>query len=207
MLFRLRGKYQRWIFSAALALAVVVAVLILLTNQKQTASTNTATEARQRYAALYQAAWRQDDGYSPTLVTATILVPPAVEALGRDDGRSSVEEQLWRIVQPLDSATIPIVVTFDSVTEAVPDQVIQNGLLLSTSGATLSFEDWKPLIAPTRVVNTSPSTTSQIGVAVFRAVAPIDWNALKSLTLTVSGIADQPDRTLSWTEPKLLLQL
>lgn len=205
MLSLLRGKYRLWLLSAAvLSLAVIV---FLLANHKQPSSANTADDARQRYAALYQAAWRQDDGRSPTLVTATVLVPPAVEALGRDTGRSGTEEQYWRIVKPLDASMIPVVVTFDSVAEAVTDEVIRNGLLLFAPGVMLSFEDWKPIIAPSRVVNTTAAVTSQIGIAIFRAAKPVDWDTLGSLTLTVSGIAGQADRTFLWSEPKILLQL
>jgi hypothetical protein len=206
MLSPLRGKYRLWLLGAA-ALGLVVVVFLLANHHKQPSSTNAADDARQHYAALYQAAWRQDDGRSPTLVTATVLVPPAVEALGRDTGRSGTEEQYWRIVEPLDASMIPVVVTFDSVAEAVSDEVIRNGLLLFAPGAMFSFEDWKPIIAPSRVVNTSAAVTSQIGIAIFRAAKPIDWNTLSPLTLTVSGIAGQADRTLSWNEPKMLLQL
>jgi hypothetical protein len=206
MSFHLRGKYKLWLLGAV-ALGLVAVVVVWLANHKQPSSTNTADDARQKYAALYEAAWRQDDGRSPTLVTATLLVPPAVEALGRDTGRSSTEEQYWRIVEPLDASMIPVVVTFDSVAGTVSDEVIQNGLLLFTPGATLSFEEWKPIIAPSRVVNASAAVTSQIGIAIFRAAKPIDWNTLGSLTLTVSGIAGQADRTFKWSEPKILLQL
>lgn len=206
MSFHLHGKYKLWLLGAV-ALGLAAVVVFLLVNHKKPSSTNTADDARQQYAALYEAAWRQDDGRSPTLVTATVLVPPAVEALGRDTGRSGTEEQYWRIVEPLDASMIPVVVTFDSVADAVPDSVIQNGLLLSAPGMTLSFEEWKPIIAPSRVVNASASVTSQIGIAIFRAAKPIDWNTLGSLTLTVSGIAGQTDRTFNWSEPKILLQL
>jgi hypothetical protein len=207
MSFHLRGKYKFWLLGAV-ALGLVAVVVVLLANHKQPSSKNTADDARQQYAALYDAAWRSDGvERSNMVVTATLLVPPAVEALGRDTGRSGTEEQYWRIVEPLDASMIPVVVTFDSVSGAVTDEVIQNGLLLFTPRATLSFEEWKPIIAPSRVVNAPSSVTSQIGIAIFRAAKPIDWNTLGSLTLTVSGIAGQADRTFNWSEPKILLQL
>lgn len=207
MSFHLRGKNKLWMLGAV-ALALAAVVVFLLVNHKQQSFSNTTNDARQQYAALYQAAWRPDGiERSNMVVTATLLVPPAVEALSRDTGRSGTEEQYWRIVEPLDASMIPVVVTFDSVAGAVSDDAVQNGLLLFSPGVTLSFEEWKPIIAPSRVVNTSTAVTSQIGIAIFRAAKPIDWNTLGSLTLTVSGIAGQADRTFNWSEPKVLLQL
>ncbi len=166
------------------------------------------TDSRQTYANLYQAAWRQDDGLQSTLVTATLFVPPTIQALGKDTGRSSAEEQLWQAVQGLSVRDVPIVLTFDSVTGAVPDSVLTTGLTLtSVKGPTFTFKSWTPMIAPSRVVNTNDSATSQIGVAIFSANQDVNWQTIESLQLTLHGIPSQPDRVFSWTEPRLLLQM
>lgn len=204
MSLRWNAKFT-WIGAGVVVLGLGAVVVFL---QRPTSTLNTSAAAnRQRYAALYQAAWRQDDGNSPTLMTATLLVPPAVTALGQDTGRSSAEEQLWRVLEPLDAKAIPVVVTIDSVTGAIPDETIQNSVILSAPGLSLSFDSWHPLVAPSHATTGNDAVTSQSGVAVFTAATNVDWNTLTDLKLEIHNIPGQSDRVFTWAEPRLLLQV
>lgn len=190
-----------------LVVAVGLAATVMWLQRSPSTTNTTETANRQHYAALYQAAWRQDDGTSPTLMTATLLVPPAVTALGQDTGRSSSEEQLWRTVGTLDARSIPVVITIDSVSGAIPDETIQNSLVLSATGVTLSFDSWHPLVVPSHASTGNQPVSSQSGVAVFTAATDVPWTTLTDLKLVVHDINGQPDRTFTWAEPKLLLQV
>lgn len=197
--------------SAALAAGLLLAGAFLWWSWRWPVSpaVNTGDAVnRQHYAALYQAAWRQDDGQSPMLVTATLLVPPTVQVLGQDTGRSSTEEQIWNTVNNLSATEVPIVLTIDSVTGTVTDEAIQDSLSLSSDGGpSFRLSSWSPLIAPSRIVNTNGSTSSQIGLAVFTADRVVDWNKLQILKLNVNGLVGEPQRVFTWTEPRLLLQI
>lgn len=213
MIGRPSGKYLWFGITAAVVLMVVGVVVFMIPEAPSSANTNiTNTNItntnRQRYASLYDAAWRQDSGQDTTLVTATLFVPPTIEALGHDLERSSVEEQLWNATKSLDAKTIPIVLTFDSVTGFLADEKITTSLSLQGSnGQSLNLVSWLPMIAPTRIVNTPGSTSSQIGVALFSAQADIDWQTIGTLKLTVTGIGGTELRLFSWVEPKLLFEL
>lgn len=210
MLGRPRGKFA--IIGAVVAAAAVVAgvVFILLPTDNPPASndtTNTNTD-RLRYAALYDAGWRQDSGQDATLVTATLLVPPTITALGADTARSTTEEQIWNIVKSANASTIPIILTFDSVAGSLADDRIISSLSLQADGGeTLTVQGWQPVIAPSRVINTSGNVSSQIGVALFSAPRTIDWQTIGTLTLTITGIGGEQVRVFTWTEPKVLLEL
>lgn len=172
------------------------------------ANTNTGLTPRERYATLYQAAWRQDDGIGAATVTATILTPAAVTALGQDDGRSSSEGQLYDMVKSTDARIIPILITVDSIDRAIPDVELSTRLILTAAGGPKFVTgEWRPLIAPTRVVNTNQSTSSQIGVVLFRADQEFDWTTLGSLQLIAKNIGGTADRVLTWAQPGLLSEL
>lgn len=193
---------------AVILLAVGVGIVATRPLNSDNSNINTVTNgSRERYAALYDAAWRQDDGKDTTLVTATLLVPPTIEVLGTDTQRSTTEDQLWNTVKSLSPKQVPLVITIDSLTGFVADDVIRSGLQLqTTSGQKFTLESWQTLIAPSRVVNTS-GTSSQVGVALFSSDTDIDWQKVGTLTLTVKGIGGTNQRVFTWTEPKLLLEL
>lgn len=210
MLGRPRGKFGM-VGAVVAAVAVMAGVIFVILKSNypsvnnNTANTNTD---RSRYAALYDAAWRQDSGQDATLVTATLFVPPTITALGADTDRSTTEEQIWNIVRSADASTIPIILTFDSVAGSLADDRIKSSLSLqSDRNETLTVKDWIPVIAPSRVVNTTGSVSSQIGVALFSAPQAIDWPTIGTLKLTVTGIGGGPARVFTWTEPKVLLDL
>ncbi len=208
----LRPGKVLWGVVAVSCLLILTATFVMVgrpDSQPRIQPTNTInSQGRQQYAALYEAAWRQDDGRDGILVTATLLVPPARDALGKDTQRSSTEDQLWRSLKNVDAKTIPIVLTFDSVIGAVPDETIQKSLTLQIlQGQKFDLKSWQPLIAPTRIVNTAQTTSSQIGLALFAAEQNIDWPALGAVTLDVTNIGRKKVRTFQWVEPKVLLEL
>lgn len=200
-----------WIGIVIAVLLLAVSVVLLATRPLNSGNSNenTVTNAnRERYAALYDAAWRQDDGQDATLFTATLLVPPTIEVLGADKQRSTAEEQLWNTVKALSPKQIPFVITIDSLASFVSDEAIKKSLQVQTdSDQKFTLDSWQPLIAPTRVVNSSASTTSQVGVAVFSADTDVNWSTIGTLKLTVKGIGGTLERVFTWTEPKLLLEL
>lgn len=191
-----------------LAVATGLAVFVFSRPKLNVTSTSDQASIRQRYAALYQAAWRQDEGRGTMVMTATLLTPSIIQALGQDTGRSTTEEQIWSVGNSIDAQHLAIIITVDSVDGAVPDDAIQRSLTLAADGGpAMSVVNWRPIIAPSRIVNTQASASSQVGIAVFGAAGDIDWSKLGPLRLTVSGIGDQPTRVFTWAEPRLLLQV
>lgn len=201
---------RRWWIGLGGALVLAAGVLVVIASPstlKLDATADNSNQIRQDYASLYQAAWRQDRGQGSVLMTATLFVPPLVNALGRQAGRSEVEEQLWQAMQGLPAEAVPIVLTLDSAAGAIPDQTLQSGLALTDDDETaFRFSSWTPIIAPSRVVNTNAPTTSQMGVVVFTAATTLDWSTLGTLRLASANIADQPEREFIWAQPRLLLQ-
>ena len=204
-----RSFTKRLLSISTVGLLIAAAVLFVVFRPRTaTINTNTSQTAHDRYGIYYQGAWRSDQAQGSILMTATLLVPPAITALGQDNGRSETDQQVWNIVKELDSHTLAIVLTIDSVTGAVPDATIESAVSLkSDHGPAFSFAGWQPLIAPSRVVNTNQPTSSQYGLLLWRAGSPIDWHNLPALQLTIKNVGDQPNRIMTWTEPKLLLQL
>lgn len=160
---------------------------------------------RADYGALYQAAWRQDEGRGDILITATLFVPPLIDLLGRDAGRSEADNQIWRQVQAVDEKQIALFVTIDSVAGPVSDQTVRENFSLSAGQTKFELKRWQPLILPSRVVNAAEPTSSQSGVLVFSSASTIDWTALVDLRLTVKNLGGQEQRQLVWAEPGLLL--
>jgi hypothetical protein len=201
---RRNNRYVYFLIAGILLLGVCVFVFMF---RKQPTPITVSNTVRERYAALYEAAWRQDDGRDPILTTATLLVAPTITLLGQDTERSVTEEQIWNSVRSLDARVVPVVVTIDSVTGTVTDDAMQQGLQLTTDrGPQFTLSSWQPLVAGSRIVN-SAGASAQIGIALFRADRDIDWSAVGAVTLTLSGIGDTKERIFSWTEPSLLLQL
>lgn len=200
---------QRLQLLSGVALLLVVGAVLWWQFMRPPAATPTNTNAvRQEYASLYQAAWRQDTGTQPTLATATLLLPAAQQALGRDAGRSTTEDQLWDIFKNLKGTQIPVILTFDSVSGFVPDAVVKEGSsLLLDGGPNVSLTDWQPVSSPSRVVNTAGTVRSQIGVAIFSAGQTIDWNTIKQAQLVLRGIPNETDRVFTWIEPRVLLEV
>lgn len=207
MVGRRFGNYRWAIILAAIGLCALVVAWGFSRRHPVVLSSN-VNVVRQTYANLYQAAWRQDDGTAPTLVTATLLLPPTVRALGEDTGRSTTEDQMWDTLRDLKSTAVPVLLTFDSVSGAVPDKVVTEGsTLILDGGPNMTLLSWTPLISPSRVVNTAGTVRSQSGIAIFASGQPIDWNGVQATRLVIHGIPDESDRMFTWTEPRLLLQV
>lgn len=171
-------------------------------------STNvTDTSVRSRYAALYQAAWRSDEGTGAITMTATLLTPELLESLSQDGERSSAEEQLWQASKDLSDQQIGVFMTIDSAAGAVPDETVRQSLTLTADGHTWTLKKWDPLIIPSHIVNTSQSVTSQTGVVIFEASQPVVWRDLQNLTLRARNIGGVGIRSFVWTRPGLLSQL
>lgn len=205
---RLRDKRTLILAVVVMAVAIFGYRIIRWRPRPPAPTQNVNTTNRQQYSALYDAAWRQDSGTEPTLITATVLVPPAIEVLGKDTGRSVTEEQQWNAVKNLKSNQLAFIITADSVANAVPDDVFLHGLSLTIAGGpTTTFTSWNALIAPSRVTNPTNSTSSQLGVAIFDAARSLDWNTFGAMTLNLKGISGERDRTFTWTTPSLLLQV
>lgn len=184
---------------------VIVAILVytLLNSARPTTNEANDNAARERFATLAQAAWRQDEGRGNTLITATLYTPTISQTLGADSGRSDFEDQLWGAVKDVTDRQIPIYVTVDTIGAAVTDEQFRQVLQLVVDEKTTRLVSWSSLIMPSRVVNTPYQTRSQTGVAIFEQDQPLDWAAVKQVTLTVNGIGDQAKRQLVWNQPSL----
>lgn len=191
------------------AVALIGAAIVWSALQRSPASvvtyqnTNTDT-TRQQYSELYQAAWRQDKGQGNVLMTATLFVPDLIDLLGRDNEKSDLENQLYRVINDAPGNQIAIFLTIDSVAGPQSDQSIRDSLTLTSDSMTFPLASWNPLIFPSRVVNVSTPVNSQAGVAMFTADGIINWNAISNLQLTSRNIGGVDERNFIWAQPGLL---
>lgn len=199
-----------WLVVGVGTLALTTIGLTAFWPDSQTASlkVHQNTNDRDRYAALYQAAWRQDQGLGSVFMTATLFSPPLISALGRDPNRSDTESELWRAVKDTTENQIAFFLTIDSVAQPVADDAISHSLTVTDMAqTTYHFVSWHPLIVPSRIVNTNATVSSQAGVAAFSADQPVNWSRLADLQLTSRGMSDQPIRTFTWAQPSLVLDV
>jgi hypothetical protein len=168
----------RLYFGVAVAVLLMIGI-VMVTRQPQSAPTNTATNtnARATYTSLYDSLWRQDSGKGSILVTATLFVPPMINALGEDTQRSEVEEQLWNNLKRKTANDVGIYITTDSVAGFVTDADLEAALSLqATPGPAFTLKSWQPLIGPSRPVNANVAVVSQRGLAIFTTDEPVDWS-------------------------------
>ncbi len=192
--------------AVAIGIVLVSGRSILVSRTVANTNESAAGAARARYAAWSDLAWRQDQGQGSILMTATLLLPPTIAALGQDSERSDFDDQLYRAVRNLPADQVGIDLTLDSVAGPVADVTISQSLELSSAdGRTWQLAAWQPLIRPSRVSNTNATISPQGGVAVFTADGPIDWATVKQLTLVSRGIGEVTERRFVWADPRLLL--
>lgn len=195
---------------AIIGVAVLIGAAIVWSAFQRSPTTvvtyqnNTTDTTRQQYSELYQAAWRQDEGRGNVLMTATLFVSPIIDLLGRDGGKSEMENQLYRVVQDVPDNQIAIFLTIDSVAGSQSDQAIRDSLTLTANNMTFPLASWNPLIFPSRVVNVSTPVNSQAGVAMFTADGIINWNSISNLQLTSRNIGGVDERNFIWAQPGLL---
>lgn len=184
---------------------IVAAVLIVAGMMKTPAAPEAETAtAETAYADLVDAAWKKDQGLGDTFVSATLYTPPVVAALTAIPNKSLLEQQIAGKLSDAPAGAVPVFVTIDTITGPFADAAIETSLALTDAGGTpYALASWQPMIVPSRVVNTNEAAHSQAGMAVFTAKKPVDWSTVKSLTLTVSNLGDQPVRTFVWTSAAL----
>lgn len=199
---------RRWWLWPAIGVGIALLVVVmtaLVTRQPKTAPTSAESNTRRAdYAALYDTAWRQDEGQGSVLVTATLMLPRMIDDLHHDTGRSVEETQLDTALQTITSKQVGIFVTLDSAAGALPDTTIQNSAHLTADGLDFTTVSWTPFIGTSHVVNTDVTTSYQSGLLIFSAPVTLDWSGLRDLQLTMNNVGGQPARTFSWAQPGLL---
>lgn len=193
----------------AIAVAVAVFGFIRLSQTPSTSQTaNSGNPAHDTYAALYQAARRQDQGVGSVTMATTLFLPATVEALGSDTERSDIEDELYRIVKEVSDKQIAIFIATDSVQGPLSDNEITDTLTLASDPSSeFRLVDWQTLIAPHSATNSAVQVTPQTGVAIFERDSQVDYSQLQSLTLTSRGLAGIDERTFTWAIPALLQQV
>lgn len=194
------------------ALAVGGLWFVLQAWEKPVASNSTnqsgSSAARERYATLYDAAWRQDQAQGNMLMTATLLLPPTIAALGQDAERSDYDNQVYRAARDVSSNQAAIYITVDSVIGPVPTDTIRQSLTLTSADKrSWRLEDWHSLIRPSVITNSGITLTPQGGVAIFETDQPIDWPNTGQLILASQGIGGIAERRFVWTDTRLLLEV
>lgn len=190
-----------------LGLGITLILVVIIFGRPKSAPTNTNTTndtSRTTYAAAYDGLWRQDSGQSSVLVTATMFPPFLRSDLDQAASKTSEESQIWLTMESMPSTNVPIVITLDSVSGSLPDEVVSKSLSLDANSAnTFSLKSWTPLTGSSHIVNASSGAASQIGVAVFTSDHAIDWNNPPQFTLHVKGIAGAAKRDFVWTSAVL----
>ena len=186
---------------------IVIVAIIYFDKSNPTTNTNAVTNTdttRATYAAEYDGLWRQDDGQNPVLITATAFPPYLQAALHKAANRTSVEDQIWSTVSTMPGTSLPIFLTFDSVSGNLTDAEISASLEVQVdNGTKMHLEHWTPLVGNTHIVNAASGTSSQIGVAVFSANNAINWNHPPQFHLLVKKIAGEAERSFIWTSAAL----
>lgn len=203
------SKPRWWVWPAAgltIAAAAMIWAAIFARPTAPATHTSTSTDVRAAYAALYDAAWRQDTGRGNIVVTATLMTPLMITYLGQDTHRSEAENQLYAAAHALTDHQLGLFLTLDSVDGSISDDRMKNSAALTADHQTFTTLNWVPFIGASHVVNTDVSTTYQSGLLTFAASSKLDWNSLRNLQLAIHGLDDQPDRKFTWINPALLLQ-
>lgn len=202
----LRAKV--WLVSAGIVL-VAGGVLVYGWQRLQDAgptTTNTNTSTRETYAALYDIAFRADAGQGSVLMTATILLPSMIDALGNDSTRSDVEDGLYRAIRDLPENQMAFFVTTDSRIGSLSEEQITTDLnLTSKPSQDWRFLDWQSMITLKGIADTNSGVTPQTGVVIFETDETINWSSMTEVVLTKRNLADVPERRFVWTEPTLRL--
>jgi hypothetical protein len=162
-----------------------------------TSSTN--AQGRSAYAQLYDAFWRSDDRTSATLITATLFPPSLTFAVQAAEEKTLTEQQIADRVKTLAPADVAVFLTIDSITGSFTDEEINKGLRFTADDRLATLMSWEPIVANSRVVNAPSGTSSQQGIAIFRFASPLEWNSVKSLKLTVSGLPKTSPRDFVWS--------
>jgi hypothetical protein len=195
------------IVSVVLLGVVVIGLIVAWANHetKTTTLVNGTSDVHVTYAALYEAAWRQDGAASNTVVTATLMSPLVRFALQADTQRSQTDQQLWQAVKAQSTAEISLVVTYDSATAGMPDKDFTTKFTLTdAAGAKYTAKLWTPIIPPNQVVNTNTAVRTQMGVLTFSAPADVNWDKLRDLQLVGHNIDGVTTRTLTWAQPTIM---
>ncbi len=186
----------------------VGAVWAIYQARNQPAASNANTQAasvRQRYADLYELAWRSDQQQGTVLMTATLLSPTMITLLGQDTGRSDAEDALYRATSSLSDSQLALYLTIDSVGQPVEDVTIAQSLnLTAADGLQFSLAEWRPVFASHPAQSTEATVVPKAGVAIFTADRPVHWDQLKRLTLDSKNIAGIPDRAFVWNQLSVL---
>lgn len=185
--------------------------IVVLTRRPTTVTNNvpqTNNPARQTYAELYDAAWRQDQGIGNTTVTATLVTQPMVSALTADTQRSERDEQILFFTKNLPPTQVAFIVTIDSIAGYFTESELLEKAVVTDQQTDSSrmwlVQAWKPIIGPKPIINATTTVASQAGVMIATLSEPIDWKTLKNLRLNFRNLGDQPVRQFVWAEPGLL---
>ncbi len=210
MVGRVRGERGLYLTVAAIVLLVIGLVMFFRRPETATTTTNADNPARQTYAELFDAAWRQDQGQGNAMVTATLVTPSLVAALADDSRRSERDTQIYNFTKNLPANQLAVILTIDSVAGFFSDsQILESAKLedqSTISGNEWLTQAWKPIIGGQAPVNAPVAVASQAGVLIFRTDQDIAWATLKNLALRLVNLGDQPIRQFVWAQPGLLTE-
>lgn len=210
MVGNVRGKWGLYLAAAAVVLLAIGLVVFFRRPATVTTTANTNNPARQTYAELYDAAWRQDQGRGDATVTATLVTPSLAAALAADPQRSERDTQIYNFTKNLPANQLAFVLTIDSVAGFFSDsQILESAQLedtMTTSGNGWLTQAWKPIIGGQAPVNAPVAVASQAGVLIFQTDLDIAWATLKNLVLRLVDLGDQPIRQFVWAQPGLLTE-
>lgn len=190
---------RRWWLLGGLCSLVMVGWWWVNHSPQTDTTSSTNAQGRSAYAQLYDAFWRSDDRTSATLITATLFPPSLTFAVQAAEEKTLTEQQIADRVKTLAPADVAVFLTIDSITGSFTDEEINKGLRFTADDRLATLMSWEPIVANSRVVNAPSGTSSQQGIAIFRFASPLEWNSVKSLKLTVSGLPKTSPRDFVWS--------
>ncbi len=198
-----RPNNERALYVAVIASIALAVGIVILVRRPENTVTNTITNnpARATYAALSDALWRQDEGRGSVLMTATLVVPAMVDALGQDTQRSELETQILAQAKKLSTRQIGIYVTIDSIDGYLADDVLEAAFSASIDpDSVVETITWEPMIGTAAPVVANVPTTSQRGLAIITVTEKVDWENITTLTMRASGLGGLPTRQFVWQQ-------
>lgn len=204
----------------SLGLLAVAAVSVLVgwlvwrwvetTPRQQNANSTAAAQAHEFYGALYDAAWRGDEGVGEATMSATLFTPGLKTALINDPLKSTLDAQVAATFDAETKDQIAVLIGMDAVVGSssarLPDTTLRQALTFTVADDTATIADLIPLVVTDLPTTNTPSIQRR-WVALFTPANAVDWTATDPMRLTVKDIGQIPTRTFTWANPALLNDL
>lgn len=201
-----------WVVTAVLTLSIGAGIWftwrwIETTPRSSHQNDSAAADAHAKFGALYEAAWRGDDGIGEATMSATLLTPGLKTLMINDPQRGSLDTQVVDTFKAETKDQVAILIGLDAVAGSasarLPDAVVRDSLSFTIDETAAELANLIPLVV-TDLPTTNTPTIQRRWVAFFTPVEPLNWGRATPMRATVKNIGGVPIRSFTWVNPALL---